>query len=619
MPADPPVSALNDHEIAAVRQNLNLLKAQLQTGRIDASFMIRQLDKLGDLLTRLEGERRQFKRHERFEALFNISRSIGSSLDLQTVLTQVMDAIIQLTGAERGFLMLRDHPDEAPLVKAARNLDQQTLSSDQFHYSRTVVNHVLTTGESILTTNASEDPRFAGQSSIVIQRIHSIMATPLLVAGQVSGVIYVDNSLLTGQLFEEDDIRAMSAFAAQAAVAITNAQVFRQTDAQLARHVEELNQLRAIDQQLGATLDVERVLQVTVDAACRLVDAPRAHLAMAEEGQLITLAHHGFRRDETIPTLLERHFPAARTVFETSSPQSTWDPDSGRGVLIVPIGRESRAFGVLVLMRPRPFSPENIETVSLLLSRASVAIDNARLYARVQAADRAKTEFVGIVAHDLKVPMTSIIGYSELTLMDGDLQPHQVEFLERINDTVRRMERLVSDLADISRIESGLFLMEPTRVTVGEIMQGLRENIATEVHRRGHTYIESIEADLPPMYVDYYRLLQVLTNLASNAYKYTPNGGTIRVIVERGRLQNEDRVTFTVADNGIGMTAEQVSKLGTKFYRVNNDYTRSQPGTGLGYAITASIVEQMGSPITVVSVPDQGSSFSFSVAVVDNR
>ncbi|MCL4256795.1 MAG: hypothetical protein KJ043_23760, partial [Anaerolineae bacterium] len=116
---------------------------------------------------------------------------------------------------------------------------------------------------------------------------------------------------------------------------------------------------------------------------------------------------------------------------------------------------------------------------------------------------------------------------------------------------------------------------------------------------------------LPDLWVDYYRLLQVLINLVSNAYKYTPDGGTITLKIR----PDEKRVRFDVIDTGIGMTPAQIAKLGTKFWRADDNFTRSQPGTGLGYSITRSLVEQMGSTIEISSVPQVGSTFSFSIAI----
>jgi two-component system sensor histidine kinase VicK len=207
--------------------------------------------------------------------------------------------------------------------------------------------------------------------------------------------------------------------------------------------------------------------------------------------------------------------------------------------------------------------------------------------------------------------MNIILGYADLTLMDGGLQEGQIAFLNRIRDAVKRMEMLVSDLSDISRIEGGQFLMNPTRVEVADVVADMRDNALAEIRARGHAYSEQIEPNLPALWVDHYRLLQVLVNLMSNAYKYTPDGGSIELAVRRV----ENRVEFSIADTGIGMSPETIRKLGTKFWRSDDDFTRSQPGSGLGYAITSSLVSQMGSRIVIESGLGAGSRFTFSVEI----
>lgn len=612
--ANPNVKAaggIGDHEIASARHNLNLLKTQIQIGRIDQPFLEKQIDKLNDLLARMEQEHKHIKQQERFELLYNVSRLLGSSLDLQQVLNQVMDAILQLTGAERGFLVLRD--DDGQLqVQAARNFDQQTLSSDQFKYSTTIANRVLDTGESIVTTNASEDPRFAGQDSIIGQMLRSIMATPLRVRGRVIGAIYVDNRAVAG-LFDDANLAALDAFAGQAAVAIDNAQLFFATDQKLAERVDELRQLRRIDLQLNENLDVEHAMQSTLGWACRLSDATFGHMGLVEEGHIVAIHHAGISATDTQPFHLERLYPQALDVVATGESVTIYDEARGQGVLIVPVQRNNKVFAVIVVRRDSAFTAEQVEMIERVVARAAVAIENARLYAQLQAADRAKSEFVGTVAHELKVPMNIILGYTDLTLLDGGLQEQQEQFLNRIRDAVKRMEMLVSDLSDISRIESGHFFMNETRVNVPDLIQAVRENIILQIKARNHAYVEQVEPGLPALRADYYRLLQVLTNLVSNAYKYTPDGGTITLTARR----DAERVMFCVQDNGIGMPPEAVRKLGTKFWRADDDFTRSQPGTGLGFAITSSLVRQMGSEIVIESEVGKGSTFTFSVPIAE--
>lgn len=598
---------VGDQEIANFRHSITILKTQVQAGAIDGQFLNRQLDKLSDLLDRLEAEHRQLKRQRRVEVLYNVSRLLGSSLDLQVVLDQVMDGLIQLTGAERGFLMLRDDDGQVQ-IKAARNFDQQTLTGDQSNYSSTVVYRVLDTGEAVVTTNAAEDPRFAGQSSIVAQSLRSIMATPLRVRGKVIGVVYVDNRAIAG-LFQEDDLEALNALAGQAAVAIDNARLFSETDQQLAQRVEELQQLRRVDLQLNETLDADRAMQYTLDWACRLSGADVGHLGLLENGHVPVQHHYGVANDETQPIYLEITYPQVKDVLSTG--KSTHVSRGGSSILLVPVRHDQKVIGVIVLRRSGSFTSDQQDIVERIAARAAAAIENARLYAGMKAADRAKSEFVGVVAHDLKVPMTSILGYADLTLMDEDLSPQHVSYLNRIRDTVRRMEILVSDLSDISRIESGHFYMNETRVPVADVVQGLRDALVTQMEDRRHTWVEDIAPNLPDMKVDYYRLLQVLTNLASNAYKYTPDGGTITLRAS----QLDQRIEFSISDTGIGLNREAITKLGTKFWRAEDEFTRSKPGTGLGFAITRSLVEQMGGGIYVESEVGKGSKFTFSVPV----
>ncbi|MBK8020365.1 MAG: GAF domain-containing protein [Chloroflexi bacterium] len=606
--ANPP--PVGEQEIINMRQNLHLLRAQVQTGRMESAFLDKQLEKLIDLLTRMHHEHRQYKKHNRLEGLYNVISLLGSSLDLQEVLDLVMDSIIQLTKAERGFLMLRGDDGELK-VRAARHFDQQTLSGDKFHFSRTVVYEVLDTGVAIITTNAAEDPRYADQASVIGGSLRSIMAVPLRVRGTVIGVIYVDNSAITG-LFDESESEMLSTYAAQAAVAIDNARLFSATDQQLAARVEDLKQLSGMDLRLNETLELDKAITLTLEFACRVSQADNGHYGLVQGDHITTIQNYPVTSDDTQPFLLDRLYPQVRDVVASSEILTLRDENRGQSVMFVPIlrPREKTVTGVLVLRRNSGFfTDEQREMVERVVLRAAIAIENAQLYAAVQAADKAKSEFVGIVAHDLKVPMTSILGYADLTLMDGDLQPEQEHYLERIRDTVRRMERLVSDLADISRIENGLFYMEEARISVEDLVQGVRDNIMTEIRRRNHAYVEQIEPNLPDMWVDYYRLLQILTNLLSNAYKYTPDGGAITLSV---RLRH-DRIEFSVIDTGIGLSPEALDKLGTKFWRANDEFTRSQPGTGLGYAITASLVEQMGSMIEVDSEVGKGSKFTFTI------
>jgi signal transduction histidine kinase len=229
------------------------------------------------------------------------------------------------------------------------------------------------------------------------------------------------------------------------------------------------------------------------------------------------------------------------------------------------------------------------------------------------AANKSKTEFVSVVSHELKLPMTSIKGYSDLMLSGatGQLNENQTNFLTTIRNNVNRMATLVSDLADISRIESGNLRLEPREVPVWDVIDEVVTLTRTQVTQKNQTVTVDIPKELPKAWCDRNRLAQILTNLVSNANKYTPEGGAIVVHATR----ESDLIQIKVEDNGLGMTPEDQQKLFSKFFRSADDKVREAPGTGLGLSITKNLIELQGGKIWFESEFRRGTSFYFTVPI----
>jgi PAS domain S-box-containing protein len=201
-------------------------------------------------------------------ALTEISQIINSSLDLDDVLRIVMDNIVRLTGAERGFMMLRD-ADGQMTTRIARNWEQESLNESEHAVSRTVIQKVIETGEAILTTNAQEDPRFGGQESIIAFNLRSILCVPLKVKNDMIGVIYADNRIRTG-IFKESERDLLGVFANQAAIAIENARLFSSLRSTLAEVTELKNMMDNIFASIASgviTADVEDQITLCNNAA----------------------------------------------------------------------------------------------------------------------------------------------------------------------------------------------------------------------------------------------------------------------------------------------------------------------------------------------------------------
>jgi signal transduction histidine kinase len=233
------------------------------------------------------------------------------------------------------------------------------------------------------------------------------------------------------------------------------------------------------------------------------------------------------------------------------------------------------------------------------------------------AANQSKSEFISLVSHELKLPMTSIKGYSDLMLSGatGELNENQTNFLTTIRNNVNRMATLVSDLADISRIESGNLHLEPREVPVWDVIDEIVTLTRTQVTQKNQTVSVDIPKELPKAWCDRNRLAQVLTNLISNANKYTPDGGKITIHA----TQADGMIQVKVEDNGFGMTPEDQNNLFSKFFRSVDEKIREAPGTGLGLSITKTLIEMQGGKIWFESEFLKGTSFYFTIPISHNE
>jgi PAS domain S-box-containing protein len=227
--------------------------------------------------------------------------------------------------------------------------------------------------------------------------------------------------------------------------------------------------------------------------------------------------------------------------------------------------------------------------------------------------NRAKSAFVSSVAHELRIPMTSIKGYTDLLMREtvGPLNEQQTGFLQTIQRNADRLTTLVNELLDISRIETGrvrlkLENVDLNRVT-GDVIAALRPRAAA----KAQALTNKIPIDLPPVRADADRVVQILVNLVGNAIAYTPEKGSIRV---SGRL-SDGTVQVDVVDDGIGIAAEEQAKIWERFYRSEHPDVSEQEGTGLGLSIVRSLVELQGGRVWVESDLGVGSTFSLTLPV----
>ena len=216
--------------------------------------------------------------------------------------------------------------------------------------------------------------------------------------------------------------------------------------------------------------------------------------------------------------------------------------------------------------------------------------------------DNMRKEFVANVSHELKTPITSIMGYAE-TLVEGEYDKQtQDKFLHVIETESKRMSRLVQDLLTLSRYDNNQVKWEKTEFDLGELVKKTQENLALEIEKKKHTVECFVTADVPLVYADKYGIERVIVNILTNSIKYTNEGGTIKIYV--GFVYNNAYIK--IIDNGIGIPEEDLEKIFERFYRVDKARSREFGGTGLGLSIAKEILEQNNASIDIRSTVGKG-------------
>jgi signal transduction histidine kinase len=460
----------------------------------------------------------------------------------------------------------------------------------------------------------------------------SLLAVPMMIKDRVLGVIEVINRR-DGLPFVSDDQNILTAFAGQAAVAMENARLLASSDQELEARIEELQVMGRIVRELNASLEVDRAMRITLEWAMRQSSAEAGLIGVLEEEHLRLMAHQGY--DDVFAEQPNVQLPLDiptihRTIESGQSNQVSLLAADEKGILptahtqiLVPIRREVQVIGLLILESTSD-SQVNLAFLNRLSDNAAIAISNAQLFAEVQRANLAKSEFVSFVAHELKNPMTSIKGYSELLAAGsvGQINDMQANFLSTIRANVQRMSALVSDLNDNAKIEAGQLRLDYKPVNVDDVVDEVIRSTKRQVEDKKQVVELHVPQELPNVWADQTRVGQVLTNLVSNAHKYTPEGGKILLGAEVASNQWDpagarEVVHLWVKDNGIGISIEDQAKIFQKFFRSDDSKAREAPGTGLGLNITKSLVEMQGGRIWFDSEFRHGTTFHFTVPVAE--
>jgi signal transduction histidine kinase/FixJ family two-component response regulator len=489
------------------------------------------------------------RRLDELETLERLGRTITSSLDLDSVLTAIVDAAVELTGAEEGSLLLLDDETGDLYMRASRNFQEEFVRTFRLPIKDTLAGSVIRNGQPVLLDENTP------QKIKTAYLVQSLLYVPLSVSGRTFGVMGVDNR--SNRLpFTNHHLKLLSALAEFAVIALENSRLY-------ADRIAEHKRLEAI------LTGVHDGVIVIDEAHCLTLvnQVVREALKLGEN----PLIGRPFREVFNQPPLLDLLDGFGKSTFDRSE-------------LTI---EDGRVYNVLI-------SP--IPQVGIVFTLSDIT--------NLKKLDRIKTDFVHTVSHDLRSPLTAILGYVELIERAGTVNDLQRDFIRRVQVSVHNITSLVDDLLDLGRIESG-FDSRKEALLLDQIIQYSVDSFKKRIAEKGHQLQINLPTPYPPLFGSPVQMRQMVDHLLDNALKYTPNNGTITItsVVEK------NQVVLRFIDSGVGIPALDLPYIFDKFYRASNA-TSEVTGTGLGLAIVKAIVENHDGQIWVDSSAAKGTTFT---------
>ena len=527
--------------------------------------------------------------HDRLSQLSEASLRINESLDLDRILQEILDSTRSLTDARCGVIVSLGDKGQTEDFLASGLTDDETQQLFAMPGGLKIFEYLTTTPGPLRVPDLTSYLRSQGLSEFrppIEINVRACLGASIRHRGENVGHIFLGKSE-PGQEFTREDEDTLVMFASQAALVIGNVRKYR--DEQRARA------------DLETLIDTSPVGVVVFDARTgRLVSFNR------EARRIIGgLQTPGYPLEQLLDVLTVRRWDGSEMSLDKVSLAqvlSTGEPIRAEEIVMqVPDGRS-----VTTLVNATPIRSQDGEVQSFVVTLQDMT--------SLEELERLRAGLLGMVSHELRVPLTSIKG-SAITLRDdsSDLDPAVLrQFHQIIIDQVEHMGKLIDDLLDVARIATGTLPVTPEPSEIASLVDRARNTFLSSGGR--HDLDLDLALDLPPVMADRQRIVQVLSNLLSNAARHSLESSVIQVTAVR----EDFHVAVTVADEGTGISAERLPHLFRKFSRTHEDGERETGSAGLGLAICKGIVETHGGRIWAESDGlGQGARFTFTIPVVE--
>ncbi len=541
-------------------------------------------DWLGSTVAKALDKRRLERENVRLRTLmplFELSKAFLTTLDLNSLLDQVVQTGLQETKANRASLMLLEGREL--VVKASAGLPSEIVATAREKVGQGIAGWVADRGEALLLADgASLNPQI--REVMIREEITSALCVPLLLKDKVIGVLNI-SKLEEGPSFTQGDLEFVSILGSEAAIAIENARLYREA-------IEEKRK-------------TETVLEGTFDGLI-VTDNDMRITSFNTEAETIT----GHAASQVLGRRLTEVLGA-----EIGGQESPLRMAMEAGQRVSPI--ETTIPGRLgvrdVLEGVTPLHDARGEVFGYLLSFADIT--------RLKEVDRLKSSIVANVSHELRAPLASIKAYTELLLdeLEGDDRDLRQRFLKVIDRETDRLTGLIGDLLDLSRLEAEQFVMKKEPLLMGEIVADIFGLFDIQARERAISLYADVQPDLPPILADRELVTMLIKNLVGNAIKFSHDGGRVDVVAREACPEFNRRkganLILSVIDQGVGIPADDLPHIFEKFYRVWSTTESGIEGVGLGLVLAKEAAEAHGGQIEVESELGVGSRFIVTLPI----